>query len=107
MAGYFKMHSREDGQFMFNLNVGAETILTSEAYTTKAAALNGIESVKTNASNEDRYMRTTTPDGRFRFALHAANGQAIGSSDYFETEAARDDEIESVKKNGPDAELED
>ncbi len=106
MAGYFKMQTREDGQFMFMLKAGKQTVLSSEAYTTKAAAMNGIESVKTNASDEDRYKRTTTPDGRFRFALHAANGQTIGSSEYFETEAARDDGIESLKKNGPDAELE-
>lgn len=107
MAGYFNIESRADGQFMFNLKAGSETVLTSEAYTTRAAAMNGLESVKTNASNEDRYKRTTTPDGRFRFALHAANGQTVGSSDYFESEAARDDGIESVKKHGPDAELED
>ena len=44
MAGYFKMKTRPDGQFMFDLKAGAEVILTSEAYTTKAACLNGIES---------------------------------------------------------------
>ena len=107
MAGYFEMKTRPDGQFMFNLKAGAEVILTSEAYTTKAACLNGIESVKKNASDDSRYRRTTTPDGRYRFALDAANGQAIGGSGYYEAEAARDADIEAVKKAAPDAELED
>jgi uncharacterized protein YegP (UPF0339 family) len=107
MAGYFKIETRPDGQFMFNLKAGAEVILTSEAYTTKAACMNGIESVKKNASDESRYRRTTTPDGKFRFALDAANGQAIGGSAYFETEAERDADIDAVMKSAPDAEVED
>lgn len=107
MAGYFEIEKRDDEQFTFSLKAGADVILTSEAYTTKAACLNGIESVKTNAANADRYRRTTTPDGQFRFALDAANGQAIGSSGYYETEAERDAGIEAVKKSAPDAELED
>lgn len=107
MAGHFEIETRPDGQFMFSLKVGREAMLTSEAYTTKAACMNGIESVKKNASDPDRYRRATTPDARFRFALDAANGQAIGSSEYFETEAARDDGIEFLMKNASDAEVKD
>lgn len=107
MAGQFEIETRPDGQFIFNLKLGSEAILTSEAYTTKAACVNGIESVKKNAPDEGRYRRTTTPDERFRFALDAANGQAIGASEYYETASARDDAIEFLKKNAPDAEVED
>ena len=107
MAGYFEMKTRPDEQFMFNLNAGAEVILTSEAYTTKSACMNGIESVKKNAPDESRYRRTTTPEGTFRFALDAANGQVIGSSGYYETAAARDDAVEFLRKNAPDAEVKD
>lgn len=107
MAGYFKIETRSDGQFMFNLMAGAEVILTSEAYTTKAACMNGIESVKENASDDSHYRRNTTPEGKFRFALDAANGQTIGGSGYYETEAALDAGIEAVKKSAPDAEVED
>ncbi len=108
MAGYFEITARSDGQFMFNLKAGNhEVILTSEAYTTKAACMNGIESVKTNASDDGRYRRTTTPDGQFRFALEAANGQAIGASEYYETATALDRGIESVKRSAPDAEVKD
>jgi hypothetical protein len=108
MAGYFEIKTRPDGQFMFDLKSGnLDTILTSEAYTTKAACLNGVESVKKNAPDDDRYRTTTTPDGHFRFALEAANGQAIGSSESYETEVACAHGIESVKKNAPDAEVKD
>lgn len=107
MAGYFKIRVRPDGQFMFDLKAGAEVILTSEAYTTKAACMNGIESVKKNAADDSRYLCTTTPEGKFRFALDAANGQAIGGSGYYQTEAARDADIDTVKKQAPDAEVED
>jgi uncharacterized protein YegP (UPF0339 family) len=49
MAGKFVL-KKSGTQFMFNLKApNGETIATSERYTTKAAALNGIESVKKNA----------------------------------------------------------
>jgi uncharacterized protein YegP (UPF0339 family) len=108
MAGYFEITTRADGQFKFELKSGNDdTILTSEAYTTKAACLNGVESVKKNAPDDDRYRKTTTPDGQFRFALAAANGETIGSSEYYDTEVARAHGIESVQKNAPDAEVKD
>jgi uncharacterized protein YegP (UPF0339 family) len=50
MAGKFELKTTKSGQFMFNLKAGnGQIIATSEHYTTKAAALNGIESVKKNA----------------------------------------------------------
>ncbi len=107
MAGYFKIETRPDGQFAYELKVGAEVILMSEAYATKAACVNGIESVKKNAAVESRYRRTTTPEGQYRFALEAANGQVVGGSGYFETEAERDAGIQAVQKGAPDAEVED
>lgn len=49
MAGKFVLKSSGD-QFVFNLKAGnGEIIATSERYTSKHGALNGIESVKNNA----------------------------------------------------------
>lgn len=107
MAGHFEIETRPDGQFMFSFRVGSEVIVNSEAYTSKSACVNGIESVKKNAPDEGRYRSTTTPDERFRFALDAANGQTIGSSSYFDTASERDDAIEFVMKNAPDAKVDD
>ena len=50
MAGKFTIFNGKSGKLYFNLKAGnGEIIATSEAYTTKAAAKNGIESVKKNA----------------------------------------------------------
>lgn len=50
MAGTFELYEDASGQFRFRLKAGnGQTIAASEAYTTKAAAQNGIESVRTNA----------------------------------------------------------
>jgi uncharacterized protein YegP (UPF0339 family) len=39
------------------------------------------------------------------FNLKATNGQVIGTSELYESIAARENGIESVKKNAPDAEI--
>ncbi len=50
MAGKFEVKATKSGQFMFNLKArNGQIIATSEPYKTKAACLNGIESVKKNA----------------------------------------------------------
>lgn len=50
MAGKFELYTDASGKFRFRLKAGnGEVIAVSEAYATKASALNGIESVKTNA----------------------------------------------------------
>jgi uncharacterized protein len=50
MAGKFVITKGKSGQYHFVLKAGnGEIIATSEEYTTKAAAKNGIESVKSNA----------------------------------------------------------
>lgn len=54
MAGKFQLKKTASGQFMFNLKAGnGEIIATSEQYTTKAACLNGIESVRKNAPDAE------------------------------------------------------
>ena len=50
MAAKFVLTKTASGQFHFNLLASnGQVIATSESYKTKAAALNGIESVKKNA----------------------------------------------------------
>lgn len=108
MAGKFELLSAANGKFKFNLKAGnGQVILSSEIYESKAAAENGIESVKKNAGDDDRYDRKTASNGSPYFNLKAGNGQVIGSSEMYSSEAARDNGIESVKTNGPDAEVDD
>ena len=50
MPSKFEVYSDASGQFRFRLRAANnEIIAVSESYTTKAACMNGIESVKANA----------------------------------------------------------
>lgn len=50
MAGKFELYTDKGGKFRFNLKAGnGQVIASSEAYESKKAALNGIESVRRNA----------------------------------------------------------
>lgn len=52
MSGRFVMKASDD-QYLFNLKAGNnEVILTSERYTAKASALNGIEAVRNQRSRQ-------------------------------------------------------
>ncbi|WP_300596389.1 YegP family protein [Niabella sp.] len=102
--GKFVITKRKNGEFQFNLKAGnGQVILTSEGYTTKAACENGIASVQKNAPDDGHYERKTSSNGKPFFNLKAGNGQVIGQSELYESEAARENGIESVKKNAPDA----
>jgi uncharacterized protein len=106
MAGKFELKSAKSGQFHFNLLAGnGQIILQSEMYESKASALNGIESIKKNAGMEERYERLVSKSSKPYFVIKAGNHQVIGQSQMYESEAGRDNGIESVKKNGPDATL--
>jgi uncharacterized protein YegP (UPF0339 family) len=45
--------------------------------------------------------------GKFHFNLLAANGQVIATSETYESKSAAMNGIESVKKNAPDAQVDD
>lgn len=101
MAGWFELSKSSDGQFRFVLKAGnAQTILTSELYSTRAAAENGIASVQKNSPLEERYERKEASNGKLHFNLKAANHQIIGSSQMYASAASRDQGIDSVKANG-------
>lgn len=103
--GRFVLTSK-NGKFHFNLQAGNyEPILASETYETKAAALNGIESVRKNSARDGAFESKEAKNGQYYFVLKATNGQVIGQSEQYKTEAASKNGIESVKKNAPDAEV--
>lgn len=106
--------------FKFDLKAtNGQVIATSEVYTSKAACLNGIESVKNNCvgavedQSVENYEQVKHPKfelyvdkaGEFRFRLKAKNGEVIAVSEGYTTKSACENGIESVKKNAPDAEV--
>lgn len=106
--GKFEIKTDKSGQFRFNLKAGnGQVILSSEAYTTKSACENGIESVRTNSKDDNRFDRRTAKDGSPFFNLKASNGQVIGASEMYSSTSAMENGIASVKKNAPDAAVED
>ncbi len=106
MAGKFELYKDKAGEFRFRLKAGnGEIILASEGYKQRASAENGIESVRKNAPVDARYERKDTSSGKPMFNLKATNGQVIGTSESYSSESARDNGIESVKKNAPEAKL--
>jgi uncharacterized protein len=106
--GKFVISLRKNGEYQFNLKAGnGQTILSSEGYSAKASCENGIESVRKNSQDSTMYDKKTAANGKFYFNLKAGNGQVIGSSEMYESEASRDNGIASVTSNAPDATVED
>jgi UPF0339 protein TDE_0826 len=118
--GKFLVKQTKSG-FKFDLKAGnGETIATSEVYSSEAACLNGVESVRKNApianledQTTDGFEPATHPKfemyvdkaGEFRFRLKARNGEIIAVSESYKAKASCENGIASVRKNAPDAEV--
>ena len=119
--GKFVVKATKTG-FVFNLKAGnGEVIATSEVYTTEAACMKGVESVRKNAAEaklEDqtvaevaavtnpKFEMYTDKAGEFRFRLKARNGEVIAASEGYKAKASCLNGIDSVRRNAPDAAVE-
>ena len=97
-----------------------EVIATSEVYSSEAACMNGIESVRNNSGSDvedqtvenyetvkhPKYEVYTDKSGEFRFRLKARNGEIVAVSEGYKSKASCLNGIESIKKNAPDAPIE-
>ena len=108
MAGKFEVKATKGGQFMFNLKASnGEIILTSETYKTMKGLKNGIKSVRTNAKVAAHFKTLMSKKGEPYFVLRAGNNQVVGKSEMYSSDKALENGIESVKKNAPDAAVDD
>lgn len=108
MAGKFELKKSKNGKFFFNLLASnGQVILSSEMYEAKASAVNGIESVKKNGGDAARYDKLSAKDGSPYFTLKAGNGQVIGQSQMYASEATRDAGIQSCVNHAPGAAVDD
>ena len=106
MAGKFELRKTESGQFRFNLHASnGQVILSSQGYTSKDGALNGIESIRKNCLDDNCFERNTAKDGSPYFNLKSTNGQIIGTSEMYSATAGMENGISSVKTNAPEANL--
>ncbi len=84
--------------FRFNVfAANGQVVLSSESYTTAAAAWNGAFAVQDAAALDASFAILTATDGRFYFTLTAQNGQIVGISQMYTTKAAAASGIASVK----------
>ncbi len=98
--GYYEL--KKGAKFSFVLRAANhEIILGSETYEAKAGAENGIESVRRHGPDAANYEKKTSTAGQPFFVLKASNGQIIGKSEMYSSEAARDKGIASVQANSP------
>ena len=117
--GKFVVRKTNTG-FKFDLKAtNGQVIATSEVYTTEAACLKGVESVKNNCVGEiedqtiENFETVKHPKfemyqdkaGEFRFRLKARNGEIIATSEGYTTKPNCLNGVESVKKNAPEAEI--
>lgn len=108
MPAQYILRKSTNNQFYFSLTAeNNEKILASELYTTKNGALQGIQSVRVNSPIDSRYARLTSSDGKFYFRLGAANNETIGTSEMYNTQQARENGIQAVKRVGPTAPVND
>lgn len=91
--------SEKSGEFYFRLkNDSDKIILSSEGYKAKTSCTNGVESVKKNAENENRFEVKEAKDGRKHFNLKATNGQVIGKGAMYETDEQLKEGMAEVQK---------
>jgi len=99
MAGKFVMKRAKNGEFFFSLIAGnGENVGKSETYKARASADNGIESVKRNAPEMDRYVIKEGNDGKHYLSLKASNGQIILTGQGYSSESGAEKGREAIAR---------
>jgi hypothetical protein len=85
--GSFDLWQADDGQWHFHLVAGnGNTLLTSEAYSDRTAAINGILSVDANGMDSAQYQVVAAAHG-YLLHLVAGNGEVISSTEVYSTKS--------------------
>lgn len=106
MAGKFEVYKDRAGKFRYRLKAGnGQIILTGEAYNSKSACLEGVDSVKKNSQKETAFEILEDKKGGFRFRLKAGNGEIIGQGEAYNAKSGCIKGIVSVKKNAADSKI--
>lgn len=95
-------------KYYFRLKAkNGQIILSSQGYSSKSGCKNGIDSVKKNAQDEDKFEVKESSNGKHYFNLLAANKQIIGSSQMYASKDGMKNGIRSVMENAPKGTVED
>jgi uncharacterized protein YegP (UPF0339 family) len=105
MSGKFEIFTGRDNQYYFRLKASnGEIIGASEGYTTKQSAQNGIDSVKINCQDNDKFtIWQSGSDSQWYFNLKAGNGEIILQSEGYVSKQGVENGVASVQTNAPTA----
>ncbi len=93
----YQIFDGKGGKFYFRLKAGnGQIILSSEAYNSKSAAENGVQSVKLNAIWDTQFERHESKDEQHYFTVKAGNGEVIGKSERYTSKSGMENGIKSV-----------
>ena len=108
MAAKFVLKQSGKGKFRFALQApNGQVILTSETYSSKDGAMNGIKSVRKNAGKDNNFEVRMGKNGQSYFVLKAANAEVIGQSQKYSDSRSVPMGMASVQTNAGAARVED
>lgn len=120
MAHKFNITGAANDQFKFDFSYNSEKIFWSENYKAKASAKSAIESLKKNAPDASvadlskdetgsgyRFEIVESKDGQHFVRFVASNGETMARTETYASKASAKNAIESLKKNGPGADVSD
>lgn len=116
----FKIVNGANGEYRVQFVYNAEVMVWSENYKSKSSATNCIESIRKNApgamvadlsAGEEgkgyRFEIEKAKNGEHFVRFRASNGEIMVRSETYSAKASARNCIESVKKNAPEAPVED
>ena len=107
MAGKFELYQDKGGKFRFRLKAGnGQIILASNAYADKTSAQDAIKQAQSCAKKDGCFERKEAQNGHAIFNLTDGAGHVLGKSEQYSSNSACENGIASVKKNAPDARVE-
>ncbi|HTJ78015.1 MAG TPA: YegP family protein [Rariglobus sp.] len=96
----YQISPTTNAKFMFNLKAeNNQVILTSQVYEQKQSAFEGIASVQANGSDARNFEHKMSTANEPYFVLKAQNGEIIGKSQMYSSQAAAEVGIASVQTN--------
>ncbi|HEY5922274.1 MAG TPA: YegP family protein [Kofleriaceae bacterium] len=89
LPGKVDLWQSSDSQWRFHVVSGnGRTLLTSEGYTSRTGALNGVLSVLDNGVDPAMYQVNKTASGKFNLRLRAANWEVIAFTQAYATKSS-------------------
>jgi uncharacterized protein YegP (UPF0339 family) len=94
-----KIHNDTDDSFRFDLRTeNGDTLLKSVNFSDKLEMDKTLRKLETMPLTRNRFERKTNTDGKFLFVLKDDDGQAIGHSGPYDSEAGMENGIKNLRE---------